>query len=118
MGNLFVVHVHDPMPPDAKAVYIGREFDGIKLQFEESVLANPFHLRQGTSRTEIIEKYRRWLYAQVRDFSGAQYTALLEILILKRESDVYLRCWCKPKACHGDVVASAVRWVEKIQSKK
>jgi hypothetical protein len=71
-------------------VYIGRP----------SKWGNPFTEEEHGSRTEVIQKYRHWLLnspdaKSVRD-------SLHE---LKGKT---LGCWCKPKACHGDVLASIV----------
>ena len=29
-----------------------------------------------------------------------------------RPEGVVLLCWCAPKACHGDVIASALAWLD------
>ena len=71
-------------------VYIGRP----------SKWGNPFSHKNGTkaefvvkSRKEAIDKYKEWilnqseLMASLRDLKGKT-----------------LGCWCKPKACHGDIL--------------
>ncbi len=63
-------------------VYIGRP----------SKWGNPFTVEEH-GRENAIVKYRHWLYA-----SGL----IKDIGELKGK---VLGCWCKPKPCHGDVLA-------------
>lgn len=71
-------------------IYIGRG----------SKWGNPFTHKDGTiaefkvsSRKEAIEKYEEWIKTQPH---------LMESLgELKGKT---LGCWCKPQACHGDVL--------------
>lgn len=66
-------------------VYIGRP----------SKWGNPFHLARGTQAREIIiQRYERWLKTQ------PFLMANIHTLRGKR-----LGCYCKPLACHGDVLA-------------
>ena len=65
-------------------VYIGRG----------GAWCNPFRIGKDGTREEVIEKYREWILTQ--DF------------LLNNISDLkgkILGCWCKPQACHGDVLA-------------
>lgn len=71
-------------------VYIGRP----------SVWGNPFSHLEGTlakfkvsSREEAIQKYEVWIVTQPYLTAG--------LINLKGK---ILGCWCKPKACHGDVL--------------
>ncbi|HRR48611.1 MAG TPA: DUF4326 domain-containing protein [Bacteroidales bacterium] len=54
---------------------------------------NPFIIGKDGNRAECIRKYRSWLMSQ---------PSLLEDL-QELEGKV-LGCYCKPKACHGDVL--------------
>jgi uncharacterized protein DUF4326 len=64
-------------------VYVGRP----------SKFGNPFVVGRDGTRAQVIEKYRQWIYSQ-RDL-------LKELPSLTGKT---LGCWCKPKACHGDVL--------------
>lgn len=82
-------------------IYIGRP----------SPWGNPYSDRPGTlaryqvaSREEAIQKYETWLQTQ------PELLALLPQLRGK-----VLGCWCKPKACHGDVLA---RLADQTHSRK
>jgi hypothetical protein len=66
-------------------VYIGRP----------SKWGNPFEIGPDGSRSEVIEKYRRWIQTQP------------ELIASLQELDgLRLGCWCSPKACHGDVLVA------------
>lgn len=83
------------------AVYIGRA--SAKHGLAGSPYANPFFMGSERDRPQVIQKYRRWLADQIS--SGA----------ITREQLAHLHgkdlvCYCAPKACHGDVLKSAVEW--------
>jgi Domain of unknown function (DUF4326) len=65
-------------------VYIGRP----------SKWGNPFAIGWDGERDEVISKYREWIKTQPN--------LLKDIRLLKGKR---LGCFCKPKACHGDVLA-------------
>ena len=73
-------------------VYIGRP----------SKWGNPFSHKEGTlaahrvsSRQEAVAAYRAWIMGQP-DMVAATRAELVGKV---------LGCWCKPSACHGDVLA-------------
>jgi len=74
-------------------VYIGRAGRGAFHLYLKSKWANPFHIRRGCTRAQALAKYE----AMVRN--RPDLMAALPELEGKR-----LGCWCKPKACHGDVL--------------
>lgn len=65
-------------------VYIGRP----------SKWGNPFVIGKHGDRSQVIEKYRHWI------FTRDDLLADLEELKGKR-----LACYCAPRPCHGDVLA-------------
>lgn len=69
------------------SVYIGRP----------SKWGNPFVIGVDGTRSEVIEKFKEYLY------SSPELMSSLHELVGKD-----LVCWCKPKACHGDVLLQAV----------
>lgn len=70
-------------------VYIGRG----------SIWGNPFIARGERDRWMVIENYRLWL-----DYQLAMGEILpAQILALNGKK---LGCYCKPKACHGDVIVN------------
>lgn len=68
-----------------------------------SKFGNPFRAGIDGTRTEVIAKYKAWLWNQIvtGDITQDELTALAG----KR-----IGCWCKPLPCHADVLASAVVW--------
>lgn len=67
-------------------VYIGRG----------SSFGNPFPIGKSGSREEVIDKYREWFHKKLGDPEFKK-----KVLALK---GMTLGCFCKPKACHGDVI--------------
>jgi hypothetical protein len=66
-------------------IYIGRP----------SKWGNPFKIGKDGSREEVIQKYRQWVSTD---------PMLMTQLATELKGKV-LGCWCKPDACHGDVLA-------------
>lgn len=83
--------VHKSCPHD---VYIGRP----------SKWGNPFREGQDGTRAEVIAKYEQWL---------RNNPELLEQIEELRGK--ILACWCKPRACHGDIIVKILN--EKEQEK-
>ncbi len=66
----------------ADAVYVGRP----------SKFGNPFVIGEAGTRAEVIQKYVSYLMT----------TGLIDAVGELRGKD--LVCWCKPAACHADVL--------------
>ncbi len=75
-------------------VYIGRG----------SMFGNPFHIGKDGNRMEVIEKYRVYFNRRVLEDRRFQE----EVLKLRGK---VLGCYCKPLACHGDVI---IKYLKKI----
>lgn len=86
--------------PDG-AIYIGRRMPHEGLA--GSKFANPFKLSEDEPRGSTIERYKKWLWGEIR--SGR---ITLEDLLELEGRD--LVCFCAPQACHGDVLVAAVKW--------
>lgn len=69
-------------------IYIGRG----------SIYGNPFHIGKDGNRKEVIEKYKEWVLTQPKIIEK------LEELRGKR-----LGCYCKPAACHGDILIELLK---------
>ena len=80
-----------------RGVYIGRP----------SILGNPFSLVR-YDRTKSVQLYTEWLREQWLVNEKVKKELLRLALMCKREGMVRLICWCKPKACHGDIVKMAI----------
>ena len=79
-------------------VYIGRPVGPLKGDW-----GNPFKISKETERPQALEQYRRWLWSEIK----CQNISLRSLASLKGQT---LGCWCKPHACHGDVLAAAAEW--------
>lgn len=101
MNVLNFYHIGLVIPENA--VYIGRRNE--KFGLEESIFKNPFYLKDNEPRGSTIEKYRQYLWKEVLE----QRITKEDILSLEGKDIV---CYCKPKACHGDVVKALFIYVK------
>jgi len=67
-------------------VYIGRG----------SLFGNGYIIGPDGTREEVIQKYREWFFRRLR---SERFRKAVEKLRGKK-----LGCFCKPLACHGDVI--------------
>lgn len=65
----------------------------------------------------MIERYRQWLLIEVRNPQSAAYRELVRLAELAEQGDLTIVCFCKPLACHGDVVKRAIEWVMRERAK-
>jgi len=74
-----MIHIENKKTYRGDGIYVGRKMPGIL----GSVLGNPFRIGRDGTRFEVIAKYRRWLWEQIKlkneacDFTEkmAQYAA-------------------------------------------
>lgn len=90
-------HIGKKIPDNA--IYIGR--GNSKFNLQESKFANPFPINENCSRPEVIDKYRVWLWDQIKNGSITKE----DILSLDGKD---LVCYCNPYSCHGDVLLKAI----------
>ena len=88
MGKTTVVNIRT----NKCDVYVGRARDG-----DDGYFGNPFAIGKDGDRERVIELYRDYFYQRLR--VDPEFVARIELLRGKR-----LGCFCKPKACHGDVI--------------
>lgn len=81
-------------------------------------LGTPYRLTKDEPylRQECLRKYKRWLWENIKLPSSAPAQELRRLATLAAEEDVYLRCWCAPKPCHGQIVAAAICYLLKGQN--
>ena len=68
-------------------IYIGRP----------SKWGNPFSVGKDGNRKEVIKKYKKYVLENKKLMNS-----------LHELEGKVLGCWCKPKACHGDVLVKLV----------
>jgi Domain of unknown function (DUF4326) len=78
----------------ADVVYVGRAMYRGGWRLAASPLANPFRIGVDGDREQVIARYSDYLLGR------PDLLALVPDLRGKR-----LGCWCKPLACHADVIA-------------
>jgi len=83
-----IVNIRD----ESYDIYIGRG----------SVWGNPFVIGKDGTREEVIEKYRKYI-------SGKYNLMHHGLSFLKGKR---LGCYCKPLACHGDVLVELIEKME------
>ncbi len=88
-------------PPSTRVVHYKREPCDIYIG-RPSKWGNPFHVGPDGTRQEVIAKYRAWI---------AQQPKLMKAL--PELEGKTLGCWCKPEACHGDVLVELVEQLGK-----
>lgn len=93
------VNVRHVNMKDEDIVYVGRDWAGHK----NTGWGNPFYLANN-ARGSTLEKYRKYLT------ENKALMARLPELKGKR-----LACWCKPQACHADILAELVNALEQEQ---
>lgn len=104
-----VAHVRDSaqFPPGTTA-YIGRAMPG---GMPGSPWQNPARLGTDGSRAEVLRRYQTHLAGLLlpRDESKAERcradAAQTQFRLLQGKT---LLCWCRPRACHGDVIVQAL----------
>jgi len=68
-------------------IYIGRP----------SIFGNPLSIGKDGTRAEVIKKYKDYFYDNLENHE------VFKIAVERLRGKV-LGCWCKPQACHGDVI--------------
>lgn len=85
----------------SEGVYIGRPF----------CLGNPFsHLPKTqakfkvSSREEAVARFEQWLRENVNVDREITKTMKQLYKLWQENGELTLVCWCKPAACHGDII--------------
>ena len=85
--------------------YIGRSMPGGwggGAGLPQSVFHNPFRIGRDGTREEVLLKFIEYWYAPEQwDVRRAAWYL---------SEDAVLGCWCKPEACHGDIIAGYLAW--------
>ena len=101
-----MIHIESKRTYRGEGIYVGRKLSGLP----GSVLGNPFRIGRDGTRVQIISKYRRWLWEQIK-LKNEAYDELRRIADLARRGDVTLVCWCSPELCHATVIERSVEFL-------
>ena len=90
---------------DPQNVYIGRGgvvfIDNMRFPKEDSIWANPYKIGKDGTREEVIAKYRN----HINDSIKKKKITKEQLCDLRGRT---LGCWCKPDACHGDILVELI----------
>ena len=86
-------------------IYIGRSNN--KFNLSKSPLSNPFTISTTNTREQVVIKYKDWLDTALTydNEVSKEFNRLVE---LAKVQEVYLLCYCNPKACHGDYIKQLI----------
>lgn len=86
----------------------------VKISCEKSPLANPYRVNKESERDKKIEQYKAWLEGKLSDPMSDESEYLDKaVSYLLKHRELNLACWCSPKRCHGEVIASYI--VQRVQ---
>ena len=96
-------------------IYIGRKWEKGGY-VKDSLIANKYKIGRDGTREEVIKKYKRWLWEEmkkgIRGENNKVWNYLKDLAgSINEGHNIHLVCWCKPKACHGDIVKLAIEWM-------
>ncbi len=91
---------------ETKVVNLTKESCDIIID-RRSKFGNPFYIGPDGDRMEVIGKYNQWIRGKgFTDFEQQQRKEALESL--HQLKGKVLGCWCKPRACHGDILVELI----------
>lgn len=88
---------------ETKVVHCKQEYYDILID-RSTIWGNPYREGVDGTRAECIEKYRNYIL-NTPELLGQLYTLEGKIL----------GCWCKPKACHGDVLVELTNKLKNVK---
>lgn len=80
-------------PPKTRVVNMTEEHYDVRID-RKTKWGNPFQIGVDGTRDEVIKKYSDWIVNQEHLMNS-----------LPELTGKKLGCWCRPKSCHGDVLA-------------
>lgn len=89
--------------------FVKNQKDGARGEYcgRPSPLGNPFYMKTEKDRNAVCEQYADWFTDKVFEDNSAVMTELRRLWkVHQREGEVNLLCYCAPKRCHCDTIAS------------
>jgi len=91
-----------------------KKCDSLLYVGRPNVLGNPFKIGQDGDRNQVISKYRKWLWEQIKNNNELIIRELKRLGKMSAEGKtVGLVCWCYPLQCHAEIIARAAEWMIK-----
>lgn len=98
---------------ESGVIYIGRNaqfyMDKYGVTKSLEILSNPYKVGVDGARGECVQLYKNWLWLQIKTKNMYVTQALLSL-----KEDAVLACFCSPKACHGEVIIAASKYVKEL----
>lgn len=71
----------------------------------QSVLGNPFFMKDESMRDEVCDKYQAYFEREILKKGSPFHKEVTRLYKLaKSGQQLNLQCWCAPKRCHGDTI--------------
>ena len=90
-----------------KEFYIGRG-SNLGNPYTSKSLEDTKALYQCSSKEEALSKYREYLLQKIEEQDSDICNMLDDIEKASIEGIAYLKCYCKPKKCHGDIIKEVI----------
>jgi hypothetical protein len=74
-------------------------------------LGNSYVVGRDGNRHQVIDRFKRDLWGEIKTGRGPRVNALLRLRALAERGDLHLLCHCKPLACHADVIKAVLEWM-------
>ena len=78
-----------------------------------SIFGNPFYMKFETQRPKCIEKFRQYLWQQMKNKNNPLIKEMKKLV--QTDQAIALVCCCKPAQCHGDVIKAAILWMRETK---
>ena len=99
--------------------------DGIAYIYcgRPSPLGNPFAISRNNPREVVIEKFRKQLWKDIKQFDEKPTKLAIPVLEIAEMAateqfpdgselkGIVLLCYCNPKPCHAAVIARCIKWL-------
>lgn len=93
-------------------IYVGRGFH--RRHLPHSPLHNPFHIGIDGNREEVVSKYEQHLRREMRTGNVVICAELRRLAeIYQRTGSLKLTCWCAPRSCHANIIATIIKEIVK-----
>lgn len=93
-----------------KVVHCNKESYDVLID-RTTIWGNPFQIGKDGSRSDVIQKFRQWLNGDdYKTFKQKERQLIIDNIY--KLTGCVLGCWCKPRACHGDVYKEILEEIE------
>ena len=88
-------------------VIVGRKGSDSHYVGRPTPLGNPFYMRDESMRDAVCDNYAQWFEEKLRRKDPAVMRQLgILRKALERDGKITLGCYCAPRRCHADTIAT------------